>query len=51
MLTLLIAVGAVLMAVVGCVLLNPYPSAGADAADEERERRLEDFARSLLLSL
>jgi len=37
MVTLLIAIGALLAAIVGCVLLSP---------DEKRERLMEDIAQS-----
>jgi len=42
MVTLLIAIGALLIAMVGAVLLNPD-----ERGDEERTRLMEDIARSL----
>jgi hypothetical protein len=37
MVALLIAVGALLIAVIGCALLDPWPSAPSEVADQQHE--------------
>jgi hypothetical protein len=52
MVALLIAVGALLIAVIGCALLDPRPSTASEEVDEERGRmpvrpiRGRDIARA-----
>jgi len=44
MVTLLIGLGALLIAVIGCALLDPYPSSASEVVDDEH--LIEAVARS-----
>ena len=44
--TLLLIVGVLLVAVVGRVLFDPWPSATPDEANDKHDHLMEDIARS-----